>query len=271
MIHKTRKPNRELLRSFHEFWNAMASEYRLQPISEWIDDEVPMLYLYETDSDGRCIGLCLVQCPDDEPWIYILVDKAHLRQNIATRLLASAKKAIGAPEIFYLSGSLQNPGACEFLEASGFEVYSRECIMELKAVVAEKHGSTGTASLISLSTCSPEDFCPVYETCFGMEFQPDEGNYYKILSSDQTLVGGVALTPYQNGWFLFDLCVLPEHRKHGYAEAAIAAALRQPHPTGQKTDRILLHVSTANQPAYTLYKKTGFTTIEENTLYTLSK
>ena len=271
MIHKTRKPSRELIRSFHEFWNSMASEYRLQPISEWIDDDVPMLYLYEADSAGQCIGLCLVQCPDDEPWIYILVDKAHLRQNIATHLLTAAQKAIGAPEIYYLSGARQNPGAREFLEASGFEVYSRECIMELKAGDTDKNAATCTASLVSLSACSHEDFCPVYETCFGMEFQPDEGTYYKILSSDQTLLGGVALTPYQNGWFLFDLCILPEHRKHGYAAAAIAEALRQAHPSGQQPDRILLHVSTANQPAYTLYQKTGFTTIEENTLYTLSK
>lgn len=276
MIYKTRKPNRELLRSFHEFWDSVATEYRLPPISDWIDDAIPMLYLYEVDPGGRLMGLCLIQCPDDEPWIYILVDKTRLRQNTASRLLEAAQKTIKAPEIYFLAGSQPNPGTHEFLNASGFTIFSRECIMELKT----PHTISGAAlsietlahedEIVSLSACMPEDFHPVYETCFGMEFQPDEGNYYKILSKDQVLLGGVALTPYQNGWFLFDLCILPKHRRHGYAAAAIAAALRQPLPTGAMPDRILLHVSSANHPAYTLYQKTGFTTIEENTLYTLT-
>ena len=285
MIKRTLKPTKEQRRSFEALWNSEAANTPLPPLSEWLDEEAAPLCLYETDSlSGQCIGLCLVQDAYEDPWIILLVSEKHRRKRIASRLLEAAKKAVSAPALYYMSNTKEGPLAKAFLKASGFEVFSRECIMQLsKDIVSigsapyleKTHPVEDTLSLentlpiVTLRSCSTDEFQPLYEACFDLPYQPDEGKYFQILSEDQTPVGGVALTPYKNGWFLFDLCILPKYRKRGYAQTAVAAAFREALDNGNLPDSILLHVSSLNVPAFTLYEKMGFTSVEENVLYEL--
>lgn len=273
MIKRTLKPTEEQRRSFEALWNSEAANTPLPPLSEWLDEEAAPLCLYETDPlSGQCIGLCLVQDAYDEPWIILLVSEGHQRKKIATRLLEAAKKAVSAPTLYYMSNTKEGPAALAFLKASGFEIFSRECIMKLsKDGVSSGNTRPLRSALptVTLRPCSTKDFRPLYEACFELPYQPDEGKYFQILSENQTTMGGVALTPYKSGWFLFDLCILPKYRNRSYAKAAVLAAFHESLDNGSLPDSILLHVSSLNVPAFTLYEKMGFTPVEENVLYEL--
>ncbi|MBR5658611.1 MAG: GNAT family N-acetyltransferase [Lachnospiraceae bacterium] len=264
MIHKITRLNKGLRESFQTLWNAGSAESPLPPLSEWTEAESSALFFYETDPvTGGCIGLCLVQDPDSDPWIFILVAKEHRRKGIATRLLEAAEDAVSSPALYYMSNTKEAPAANAFLKASGFGIFSRECIMKLPADRPE----TEISPSVKLRPCSANVFQPIYEACFDLPYQPDEGKFFQILNGDQTSVGGVALTEYKNGWFLFDLCILPKYRKKGYAQAAVEAAFREPLENGNLPDSILLHVSSLNAPAFALYEKMGFQAVEENILY----
>ncbi|MBO7515710.1 MAG: GNAT family N-acetyltransferase [Lachnospiraceae bacterium] len=282
MIHRSFKPSEDQRRSFETLWNSEAS---LPPLSEWLDDENAPLCLYENDPlSGQCIGLCLVQDAYEDPWIILLVAKDHRRKKIATRLLEAAKKAVSAPALYYMSNAKETPETLAFLKSGGFEIFSRECIMKLSRdmlspeetvpdenvlSIGNTHPHENTLASVTLRPCTTKDFRPIYKACFDLPYQPDEGNYFQILSEDQTTVGGVALTAYKSGWFLFDLCILPKYRKKGYAQAAVAAAFREALEDGTLPDSILLHVSSLNAPAFSLYEKMGFAPVEERVLYEL--
>ncbi|MCL4308579.1 MAG: GNAT family N-acetyltransferase [Candidatus Thermoplasmatota archaeon] len=58
--------------------------------------------------------------------------------------------------------------------------------------------------------------------------------------------------------FVYDLLVYPQHRRHGYAEAAMRAIEAKVRELG--LERLALHVFGANAGAIRLYQRLGYTT-----------
>lgn len=269
MIYTTDKPTDELKRSFEALWATAPAYPPMPPLSEWLDSEFDVFFAYEIDPEtGACNGLCLISSIGNEPWVYIYVSPEHRRQKIATHLLDATKKNIPETALYYMSVMFQSPETEAFLKSTGFQVFTRECIMRLEAPAFEA-ATLEDACKIHLSQCTPEAFKPIYSKCFDLVFEPDEGNYFFIQDHAGNTVGGVALTAYMTGWFLFDLCILPKYRRKGFAAEAIRMAFSVCTADGKKPDQICLHVSSANKPAFTLYEKLGFTPAQETILYTL--
>ncbi|MBO7514782.1 MAG: GNAT family N-acetyltransferase [Lachnospiraceae bacterium] len=269
MIYTTDKPTDELKRSFEALWATAPAFPPMPPLSEWLDSEFDTFYAFESDPEtGACNGLCLISSIGNEPWVYIYVSPEHRRRKIATHLLDAVKENFPGTAFYYMSVMFQSPEIEAFLKSVGFQVFTRECIMRLEAPASETEASEHD-SKIRLSACTPEAFKPIYSKCFDLVFEPDEGNYFFIQDEAGRTVGGVALTAYMTGWFLFDLCILPKYRRKGYAAEAIHRAFSVCTANGAKPDQICLHVSSANKPAFTLYEKLGFTPAQETILYTL--
>ncbi|MCI4353751.1 MAG: GNAT family N-acetyltransferase [Thermoplasmata archaeon] len=66
------------------------------------------------------------------------------------------------------------------------------------------------------------------------------------------------LPPGQARMFIYDILVRPEHRRHGYAEAALTEAERIGRREGART--LALHVFGFNTGAIALYEKLGYAT-----------
>jgi len=269
MIYTTNKPTDDIKRSFKALWATAPAYPPMPPLSEWLDSEFDVFYAYESDPEtGICNGLCLILSIDSEPWVYLYVSPEHRRRKIATHLLDAVKKKLPETALYYMSDMFQGPESDAFLKFAGFQVFTREYILRLEAPASETVISED-ACKVRLSSCTPKAFKPIYSKCFELQFEPDEGNYFFIQDEEGRTVGGVALTAYMAGWFLFDLCILPKYRRKGYAADAIRLAFSVRTAEGEKPDQICLHVSSANKPALTLYEKLGFMPTQETILYTL--
>ncbi len=142
--------------------------------------------------------------------------------------------------LFYTDGSCPDTNAV--LDALGAAPDSSEYLMEYDGINKVSRGFSGNVSPSLLVTAS--------------ETGPDSDPV--LLYSDS--FAKLFISPRTSGSFLFDFEVIPEHRGEGHGEEFLRSVLSDLKARGLLP--VSLHVSGSNEPAFNLYKKTGFRIVE---------
>lgn len=245
-FHKSFQQTESFIASCHKI-SSVCNHFDQQKNPFFIDEEYDSLsrkpWLYYATLDTEMIGFLSVYVIDAynvEICCFVLPE--YRRKKVATNLFSRMVVDYDC-QSFQLSMATGNKTGKAFATKMGFEYCSTECSMQLD----KKNFSVfkDTLSLI------PEKQNDEISVC---------GNI------DGTEVGRSVISVFNNTVCIHNVEIYEEYRGKGYGYLFIGTLLNH---IFAKYDTAILHVTKENAPAYGLYRKIGFETVQELEYYEL--
>lgn len=207
-------------------------------------------FIYVATYNDTAVGCCLVCATYDiERELCIYVHPDYRRCGIGSRLLDAVIDDY--EEIYLISNvSPDNTGGIKFLNAMNFEYDGCECKMEL-------HNSLHQNLSDIITLPSHMKISKSIES---------QGDILYSLSINSNQIGSCHIFVEDKICVIHDVLIDEKYRDKGYATMMLRSVLSSELDT---FERILLHVTKENLPAYNLYINLGFTVTDEVLVYVL--
>ena len=235
----------------HSFVDANEYDFELP------ESENPYCYLAFDEEDTLVAFLGYVKLNKTNLEVCMAVDPDHRREKIGTNLFLRLVSEFDSCS-YQVSLDPANEIGKAFLEKLGFEYTSTE-----KAMVLSKDDFNFDCEPIELNIEADESvdgFDNLLKITGLIEEEQEDTEPVK------KEVGYLYLAKEDSCFSLFDIEVKEEYREQGYGNRILQTTIRD---AFKQADKIILHVSTNNEPAINLYNKIGFKTTDTIDCYEL--
>ena len=236
----------------HTFINSSEYDFELP------ESENPYCYLVYDETDALIAFLGYVKINKTSLEVCMAVDPNHRRERIGTNLFLRLVSDFDSCSYSFTLDPANEIGKA-FLEKLGFEYTSTE-----KAMCLSKEDFDFDCRSIELSI-EADDSVEGFDNLLKISGLIEED----IEESEDPIkkeVGWLYMAKEGSCFSLFDIEVKEEYRQQGYGNRILQTAIRD---AFKQADKIILHVSTNNEPAIKLYEKIGFKTYDTIDCYEL--